>query len=114
MSTTTDTVAPSIGYATVDDEGHTHGATDKQYLVIAIILAVLTAIEVSTYYLDFGAAFLPVLLVLMAAKFVIVVSFFMHLRFDNKIFSFMFYGGLFLALGVYVGTLATFEFFLGT
>ena len=49
------------------------------------------------YYLDLGKLFLPTLLVLMAIKFVTVVSLFMHLRFDNKIFSWLFYSGLFLA-----------------
>ena len=35
----------------------------------------------------------------------------MHLKFDNKIFSFMFYPGLVLAVGVYCVALATFHFF---
>jgi cytochrome c oxidase subunit 4 len=97
-----------------DSAGHgeSHGASDKQYVVIAIILAVLTAIEVSTYYIDFGPLFMPTLFVLMIVKFVIVVSYFMHLKFDNKLFSYLFYAGLFLAIGVYVGALATFKFFM--
>jgi cytochrome c oxidase subunit 4 len=49
---------------------------------------------------------------MMVAKFVIVVSYFMHLKFDNKIFSFLFYSGLVLAIGVYVAFLATFHFFI--
>ena len=36
----------------------------------------------------------------------------MFLKFDNKIFSWMFYAGLFLAVGVYVAALSTFHFFL--
>jgi cytochrome c oxidase subunit IV len=89
-----------------------HGASDKQYIIIALILAALTAIEVSTYYIDFGPLFMPTLFILMIVKFVIVASFFMHLRFDNKIFTYLFYSGLFLAIAVYVGALATFKFFL--
>ena len=89
-----------------------HGLSDKQYIVIALILAALTAIEVSTYYVDFGPFFMPVLLILMVIKFVIVVSYFMHLKFDNKIFSYLFYAGLLLAVAVYCGFLATFKFFL--
>jgi cytochrome c oxidase subunit 4 len=49
---------------------------------------------------------------MMVAKFFIVVSYFMHLKFDKKIFSFLFYAGLFLAIGVYVAFLATFHFFI--
>ncbi len=93
------------------DDREAHGPTDRQYLVIALILAVITAGEVALTYIDVGPIFIPTLLVLMAVKFLIVVSYFMHLKFDNRIFSFLFYSGLLLALGVYVLALATFEFF---
>jgi len=49
--------------------------------------------------------------VLMAVKFLIVVSYFMHLKFDNRIFSVLFYAGLLLAITVYVIALFTFRFF---
>lgn len=86
--------------------------SDAGYIRIAIILAAITALEVSTYYVDFGALFLPALLIMMVIKFVMVVSYFMHLKFDNKIFSFLFYAGLILAIGVYAAFLATFKFFI--
>lgn len=88
-----------------------HGMSIRGYVTIALILAALTALEVSTYFVDFGPFFMPVLLILMCVKFFIVVSYFMHLKFDNKLFSFMFYTGLFLAVGVYAAFLATFKFF---
>jgi cytochrome c oxidase subunit 4 len=91
-------------------EGH-HGATDQKYIVIALILAGMTALEVTISYVDIGPIFLPVLLILMAAKFLTVVSYFMHLKFDNRIFSFMFYMGLILAVGVFCAALSTFHFF---
>ena len=97
---------------TAHEQGESHGASDKQYVVIALILAALTAIEVSTYYVDFGPLFMPTLFVLMTIKFVIVVSYFMHLKFDNKLFSYLFYSGLILATAVYIGALSTFKFFL--
>jgi cytochrome c oxidase subunit 4 len=90
---------------------HAHGASDFQYVVIAAILAGITGLEVLVSYIDIGPLFLPVLLTLMAIKFVTVVSFFMHLKFDNKIFSVLFYGGLLLAIFVYVVALSTFHFF---
>jgi len=89
-----------------------HGMSTRGYINIALILAAITALEVSTYYVDFGPLFLPSLLVMMVVKFVIVVSYFMHLKFDNKIFTWLFYSGLFLAVGVYVAALSTFHFFL--
>ena len=81
------------------------------YVRIAAILAAITALEVATYYVDFGALFLPSLLLMMAVKFYIVVSFFMHLRYENKLFSWVFYAGLYLAMIVYGIFLATFHFF---
>jgi len=89
-----------------------HGLSTRGYINIALILAAITALEVSTYYVDFGPLFLPALLIMMAVKFVMVVSYFMHLKFDNRLFSWLFYTGLFLAVGVYAAALATFHFFL--
>ena len=89
-----------------------HGMSTRGYINIALILAAITALEVSTYYVDFGPLFLPSLLIMMVVKFVMVVSYFMHLKFDNKIFSWLFYAGLFLAIGVYAAALGTFHFFL--
>jgi cytochrome c oxidase subunit 4 len=88
-----------------------HGATDQTYIIIAAILAGMTALEVTISYVDIGPIFLPVLLILMAAKFLTVVSYFMHLKFDKRIFSFMFYMGLGLAVFVFCVALATFHFF---
>lgn len=109
MSTTTEhTASVESSHAATEH----HGASDKQYIMIALLLAFLTAIEVSTYYIDFGPLFMPTLIILMIIKFVIVVSYFMHLKFDNKLFSYMFYAGLILAVTVYAGALSTFKFFL--
>lgn len=83
------------------DHGHDHGLSDFGYIKIAIILAVLTAIEVATYFVDFGVLEVPSLLILMVVKFQIVVSYFMHLKFDNKVFTWLFVGGLVLALAVF-------------
>ena len=99
------------------EDGHDgeHGAhdhiSDNKYIVIAAILAVITAAEVAASYIDLGAIFIPLLLFMMAVKFFIVVSFFMHLRFDNRIFTWLFYTGLILAVAVYVAALLTFRFF---
>ena len=59
----------------------------------------VTAFEVAFYYIkeQVGQAFVPILLVLSAFKFAMVVLWFMHLRFDNRLFSILFIAGL--ALG---------------
>jgi cytochrome c oxidase subunit 4 len=94
------------------EEAHEHGMSDAGYIKIALILAAITALEVSTYYVDFGPLFLPSLIIMMVVKFFMVVSYFMHLKFDNKLFSLMFYIGLGLAIFVYFTALATFKFFM--
>jgi cytochrome c oxidase subunit 4 len=90
---------------------HDEHKPDSYYIIVALILAVITALETSTYWVDFGALFMPMLLALMTIKFVMVVSLFMHLKFDHKIFSYLFYSGLILAVFVYVAALATFQVF---
>ncbi len=96
----------------IQHDAHDHGMSDAGYIKIALILAAITALEVSTYYVDFGPLFMPALLIMMVIKFVMVVSYFMHLKFEHRIFSFLFYLGLGLALFVYFVALATFKFFI--
>jgi len=93
----------------VHSSGHEHPA-DIFYVKIALTLGLLTALEVSTYFWNFGKVFLPLLLVLMSIKFVLVVLFFMHARFDAKIFGRLFWTGVLLAIVVYIAVLTTFHF----
>jgi len=95
-----------------EDHSHDH-PPDWAYIKIALILGVLTAVETFTYFetvLDWGAFLIPSLLFMMVIKFWLVATWFMHLKFDNSIFSRMFVVGLVLAVGVYVIALAMSEF----
>ena len=97
-----------------DDEGHDH-PSDWAYVKIAVVLALVTAVEVFTYFrtvLDWGAFLVPSLIFMMVVKFYLVATWFMHLRFDSKLFGRMFTAGLTLAVGVYVVTLTVFEFWV--
>ncbi|MGB8859192.1 MAG: cytochrome C oxidase subunit IV family protein [Ilumatobacteraceae bacterium] len=96
-----------IGHA----EHEPHIPTDQYFIKVALILALFTALETSTFWLDFGAFATPLLLILMTIKFFMIILIFMHLKFDNKLFSAMFYIGLGLAVLVYCVFLATFQFF---
>ncbi len=89
--------------------GHGH-PPDRTYVGVALILGVLTAIEIALYYFPPGRAEVPALLILMVIKFWMVVMWFMHLKFDSRIFSRLFMIGLALAVAVYVITLFTFHF----
>lgn len=96
------------------DEGHAH-PSDWAYVKIAVVLALITALEVFTYFetvLDWGVALVPSLIFMMIVKFYLVATWFMHLRFDSKLFGRMFTAGLILAVGVYVVTLTVFEFWV--
>jgi cytochrome c oxidase subunit 4 len=98
---------------THDDTHEEHGLSDIGYVKIAIALAIVTAIEVALSYTQdqLGALFLPLLLILMGIKFFSVVLYFMHLKFDNRLFSLMFYIGIVLAVGCYCVALASMHFF---
>ena len=95
-----------------DDHPGDHWS-DLKFVYLALALALVTAIEVALSYMvdDLGPVFLPALIILMLVKFFAVVSYFMHLKFDNRLFSLMFYLGLGLAVAVYTATLLTFKFF---
>jgi cytochrome c oxidase subunit 4 len=104
----------------LDGAEHDYPA-DKKYWIIALVLAAITLLEVTTYWPledawneGFGLGIdllVPSLLLMMAIKFWTVTWFFMHLRFDSRLLTMVFYFGLALAVAVYIATLATFEFF---
>jgi len=94
-----------------DTETHeAHHPTARDYVNIALVLALLTALEVSTYFFDFGPIAIPLLVVLMIIKFVMVANFFMHLKFDTTIYKRLLYSGLVLAVVLYALTLTLFVF----
>jgi cytochrome c oxidase subunit IV len=95
--------------AAPEDDGH-HGPTPREYVNTALVLAALTALEVSTYLVDFGPVGIPLLVGLMIIKFVMVANLFMHLKFDNPLYNKMLYGGLILAVTLYALTLIIMNF----
>ena len=94
-------------------EGHTGHPTDGLYFKIAMILSVVTAIEVGIFYLTWlGYWIIPVLFVLSAGKFALVAMYYMHLKFDHKLFSYMFVGGFVLATSVIFALIFLFQVWL--
>ena len=93
-----------------DEPGAHEHPSDGTYIIVALILAALTAIEVGLYYLKGGLTYIPLLL-LMMLKFVIVVAFFMHLRFDSPLFRRLFAMGLGMAVFIYTVALFIFGVF---
>ncbi|MDQ2666015.1 MAG: cytochrome C oxidase subunit IV family protein [Gemmatimonadota bacterium] len=85
--------------------------TWSTYWKVAVILTLMTVVEVWIYYIpSFVAsrAFVPVLLVMSAIKFFIVVAFYMHLRYDHKLFRVLFTGPLIIAMTTIVGLMFLF------
>jgi cytochrome c oxidase subunit 4 len=70
------------------------------YWKVALILTLLTVGEVWMYFVPAIVAsrvFVPGLLTLSALKFAIVVMFYMHLKYDHKLFRALFTGPLLIA-----------------
>lgn len=88
------------GHDTSHDEAHGH-PTDRQYIRIAIILTIITIIEVAIYYIEGVRDFLvPALIILSVSKFIAVVGYFMHLKFDDRRFAVMFISAMILSIAV--------------
>ena len=93
---------------------HAH-PTPLQYAVVALILTIITAIEVGIFYVEaLGAAIIPIFLILSAIKFALVVMFYMHLKFESKLFSSFFVGGILLATSVIIALMALFSVLLSS
>jgi cytochrome c oxidase subunit IV len=79
-------------------EGH---ASLRTYVVVAAILTLVTAMEFSAIYIrKLTPILVPLLVVMSAAKFTLVVLFFMHLRYDARVLSVVFAGSLAIAVGI--------------
>jgi cytochrome c oxidase subunit 4 len=101
-----------IPAASLDGAAHDHPA-DKRYWLLALLLALITAAEVSTYSNPgaWGSHVTTALLIMASIKFVAVTLVFMHLYFDNRFLTYVFYAGLVLALMVYLAALSSMHFF---
>jgi len=94
--------------ARVAPRPHSAHPLPSEYVVIGLILAMLTAIEVALYYIDLSHNLLVVVLIgLSAAKFAFVVLWFMHLKFDSPLLSRLFATGFFGAIVLFTVVVAT-------
>jgi cytochrome c oxidase subunit IV len=97
------TPAPLADHAPVVPGEHAHPGP-RQYVLIAVVLVILTAVEVATSYLEgnVNSNLLIVALGIMAAvKFFLVVAWYMHMKQDSHVFRRLFLTGLILASVVY-------------
>jgi cytochrome c oxidase subunit 4 len=99
-------------HVTTAHEEHTHPRA-AVYAKVGLVLFVLTALEVGLYEITYGEHagpfssaiqpfFVPMLLLLSAAKFALVAMFYMHLKQDSKLFTGIFVFPLIIATVIIV------------
>ncbi len=116
----TDIAAAPTAQAPEEHHAHDHHVPDDMVFVrVFLMLVVVTAVEVGWAYAPWAdsssrgatAFYWGGLLIMMAFKFVIIAGTFMHLKFDNKLLTRVFYAGVILAIIVYLIALSTFQLF---
>jgi cytochrome c oxidase subunit 4 len=104
------TTSPS---PTAPDQSHRAHASVWTYVTIAIILTVVTALEFAVLYIRALTPILvPLLLVMSAGKFALVVLFFMHLRYDKPLLTTLFAAPLLIAVIIVVAMMTLSDAFL--
>src|SRR5690606_17650700 len=89
------------------EHGHPGART---YIMVALVLTIITAAEVAVAYVPSLRPVLAyILITLSAAKFALVVMYYMHLKFDSRIFSGVFLAPFSLALLVVVALVILFK-----
>ena len=97
-----------------EEQQTSHHPTFMQYVLVAVILFVITIVEFLLIWDragiddDLGASKIPLLIVLSAVKFGIVIMFYMHLKFESRLFTGIFLAGLALAFAVGIAVLGIF------
>ena len=77
------------------------------YVKVAVVLGVVTALEVAVVFVrQLAPIIVPLLLGMAIAKFALVAMFFMHLRYDNKLLTTVFVGPLIIAVGLGVALMS--------
>ena len=76
---------------------------ERTYIKVAIFLAIVTVAEVAIYYIEsLDSILVPALIIMSIVKFLFVVSFFMHLKFDDRRFAWTFGLALLVSLSIVI------------
>jgi cytochrome c oxidase subunit IV len=100
--------------ATMAHSGQTPGEHahpgPRTYAKIAAVLCGITLVEFICYYLQsVRAVLVPLLIFLSGIKFALVAMFYMHLRFDHRVYTRLLLVGLIIGIGVVLSLLALFN-----
>jgi cytochrome c oxidase subunit 4 len=87
-------------------EAEHHHPTPRQYVLIAVVLVVITAVEIATSYIDTGHSNLIIvaLFVMAAIKFFLVAAWYMHMKTYQPFFRRVFVVGM-IGAGIVYGIL---------
>jgi cytochrome c oxidase subunit 4 len=86
------------------DGGHDH-PSEAVYIKVAAILTAVTITEVAIYYIHaLRGILVPALIIMSVGKFIAVILYFMHLKFDDKRLLAIFVAALFISVSI-VGAL---------
>ncbi|MDP6666493.1 MAG: cytochrome C oxidase subunit IV family protein [Dehalococcoidia bacterium] len=93
----------------------THGGVSHAgpgfYWLVGLFLGVITLLEVWLFNIEgLGGLYIPILLGLSALKFAAVVAFFMHLRFDHRLFTLVFAPIMVVGVAIFSALLLMAEF----
>lgn len=81
------------------------------YWLVGLLLGVITLLEVWLFNIEgLGALYIPILLSLSTLKFIAVVAFFMHLRFDGRLFTYIFASSMIIGIGIFTALLFLMQF----
>jgi cytochrome c oxidase subunit 4 len=96
----------SAEHAPVVHEDHGNHPTPRQYVLIAVVLVVITGVEIATSYIDTGHSNLIIvaLFVMAAIKFFLVAAWYMHMKVDQPFFRRVFVVGM-IGAGIVYGIL---------
>ena len=84
------------------DAAHDHPA-ERTYIKVAVFLAIITIVEVAIYYIGaLEGILVPALIIMSIVKFLFVVSFFMHLKFDDRRLAWIFGMAMVISLSVVI------------
>ena len=98
--------------ASAGHEHEDHHPTWSTYWKVALILTIITAVEVSAYYIpawETSWVYVPSMLIMSAIKFGVVAMYYMHLKYDHKLFRSLFTGPLMIAILTLIGLLFLFS-----
>ena len=106
-----DGIGPIKRFWDIISAANLHHGTPGFYVVVGVALSIITIVEVWAFGWQWlGGMLIPLMLVLSLGKFVLVIGFFMHLKFDRKYYAWIFTSCMLIGVGIFVALLLLLQF----